>query len=340
MSPRPHFTDLEAEELLGAYALDACDPEEIVAIDAVLARRPDLARAAAQLLEAASWLGAAEALEPPAALRADVLDAARARRSGAADVAVDLAVDLYSSQAERLADAIAALPDDAVDVETPNGLSARDLVIHMAAQESLLAQMLGVPTVPDLDEEDIVARTEALIPRFAGRELEEAVSLWSQSVEANRAWALEHGSGTADWRGLELSRDDALVVRAFEAWIHTDDLRGVLGLGSEPPVPRHLSLMSDLAGRMLPGALSLVGRARDGKTARLVLTGPGGGDWTVAMGRGEPAAAPDVTLTADVVDWCRVVGDRLSAHDLVCVIEGDADLGDDLLAAGPALATL
>ena len=71
-----------------------------------------------------------------------------------------------------------------------------------------------------------------------------------------------------------------------------------------------------------------------------MLTGPGGGDWTVAMGRGEAAIVPDVTLTADAVDWCRVVGDRLAPDELMCVIEGDPELGDDLLAAGPALATL
>ncbi len=336
MTRHLHLTDLEVEELLGAYALDACEPVEIAAIDAVLARRPDLARVAMQLGEAASWFGAAEALEPPVELRADVLEAARARRSGA----VDAALELYSSQSERLADAIAALPDEMLEIETPNGLSARDLVIHMAAQESLLAHLLGVPTVPDLDEVDIVARTEALIPRFAGRDVDDAISLWRASVEANRTWARRHGASTADWPGLQLSRDDTLVVRAFETWTHTDDLRGVLGLGSEPPDPRSLSLMSDLAGRMLPSALSLAGRRRDGKTARLVLTGPGGGDWTIAMGRGEPAAVPDVTLIADVVDWCRVVGDRLAASELVCVIEGDTELGDDLLAAGPALATL
>ena len=51
------------------------------------------------------------------------------------------------------------LPDAALDVVTPNGLTAHDLVVHMAAQESLLAQNLGVPTIDDLDEEEIVART-------------------------------------------------------------------------------------------------------------------------------------------------------------------------------------
>ena len=192
--PRPHFTDLEVEELLGAYALDACDPDEIAAIDEVLARRPDLARAAAQLSEAASWLGAAEALEPPPS------SAPRSWRRRGRVGALDLAVDLYSSQSERLADAIAALPDDALDVETPNGLSARDLVIHMASQESLLAQMLGVPTVPDLDEEDIVARTEALI----------RASTVKRSKPPSR-------SGASRWRPTGRGRSSTVRVRPIGA---------------------------------------------------------------------------------------------------------------------------
>ncbi len=88
-------------------------------------------------------------------MRDDVLDAALARRQGAADPVVDV----YVSLSERLEQAIVDLPDDALDVVTPNGLTAHDLVVHMAAQESLLAQNLGAPTIEALDEEDIVART-------------------------------------------------------------------------------------------------------------------------------------------------------------------------------------
>ncbi len=336
MTPHAHLTDTQVEELLGAYALDACDPDEVAAVEAVLARRPDLARQADDLSNAAAWIGATEALEPPTGMRARVLDAATARRVGPADPVVDL----YVTLSDRLGRAIDELPDTALDVITPNGLSAHDLVVHMAAQESLLAQNLGVPTVADLDDDEIVSRTHALLPRFSGRELDDAVELWQASVEANRIWAVANPDRTAIWRGLGLTRDDTLLVRSFEAWIHCDDLRRAAGFAAPPPEARHLSLMSDLAGRILPLALAVAGRTHDGKTARLVLTGDGGGDWLVAMGEGEPGVTPDVTVTADVVDWCLLVGDRMTPDELLYESDGDQALAEDLVASVPALATL
>jgi uncharacterized protein (TIGR03083 family) len=336
VSARHELGDAEVEALLGAYALDACERDEAAAVEAVLARRPDLAREAQRLSRAAAWIGATEATEAPLAMRADVLAAAISRRQGPADPVVDL----YLSLSERVGNAIDDLPDDALDVVTPNGLTARDLVVHMAAQESLLAQNLGVPTIDDLHEEEIVARTHALLPRFRDGELTDAVALWRDSVEANRAWAVENPDRAAIWRGLGLTRDDTLLVRSFEAWIHSDDLRRASGLPTSPPEPRQLSLMSDLAGRILPLALAVAGREHDAKTARLVLTGPGGGDWTMAMGAGEVSASPDVTVTADVVDWCMLVGDRIAPTELRYEIDGDEALGRDLVASASALATL
>ncbi len=168
------LSEAEVEELLGAYVLDACVPEEVAAIEAVLTRRPDLAREAERLATVAAWLGAAEAIEPPGRMRERVLDAALARRGGAADPVIDV----YVSLSDRFVQAVVELPDDALDVVTPNGLTAHDLVVHMAAQESLLAQNLGDPTIDELDEDDIVARTHALLPRFAGRDLDDAIALW------------------------------------------------------------------------------------------------------------------------------------------------------------------
>ena len=291
------LSETEVEELLGAYALDACEPDETAAIEAVLARRPDLAREAERLSSVAAWLGATEAAEPPGRMRDRVLGPPP-RRAGPGSA--DPVIDVYLSLSERLARAIDDLPDDALDVVTPNGLTAHDLVVHMAAQESLLAQNLGAPTIDDLPEEEIVARTEALLPRFAGRDLDDAVALWRDSVEANRAWAVANPDRTAIWRGLGLTRDDTLLVRSFEAWMHTDDLRRAAGLPGAAPEVRHLSLMSDLARRILPLALAVAGREHDGRTARLVLTGDGGGDWLVPMGAGSADAPPDVTVTADV----------------------------------------
>jgi uncharacterized protein (TIGR03083 family) len=335
VNPR-ELSDAEVGELLGAYALDACEPGETAAIEAVLARRPDLALEAARLASVAAWLGAADATEPPARMRAGVLDAAAARRMGP----VDPVIDVYVSLSERLGQVIGDLPDDVLDVVTPNGLTAHDLVVHMAAQESLLAQNLGTPTIDDLREEEIDPRTEALLPRFAGRELDDAVTLWRDSVEANRAWAEANPDRTAIWRGLGLTRDDTLLVRAFETWVHTEDLQQACGRPRTPPEPRHLSLMSELASRILPLALAMAGGVHDGRTARLVLTGPGGGDWLVPLGAGDTTTEPDVTITADVVDWCHLVGARVAPDELRVVVDGDRELGRDVVAAAPALATL
>ena len=52
-------SDEETAELLGAYALNACEPDEAAAVEELLARRPDLAAEAARLSSAARTRSAA-----------------------------------------------------------------------------------------------------------------------------------------------------------------------------------------------------------------------------------------------------------------------------------------
>jgi len=47
-----------------------------------------------------------------------------------------------------------------------------------------------------------------------------------------------------------------------------------------------------------------------------------------------------VVLTADVVDWCRCVSERVAPEALARRVEGDPALADDLAAASSAFATL
>jgi hypothetical protein len=47
------------------------------------------------------------------------------------------------------------------------------------------------------------------------------------------------------------------------------------------------------AGRSRGLSLALAGRLRPGRTARLVLRAPGGGEWLVGMGGEPPAAGVD-----------------------------------------------
>jgi hypothetical protein len=90
----------------------------------------------------------------------------------------------------------------------------------------------------------------------------------------------------------------------------------------------------------MPAALEVAGRAHPGKTGRVVLTGEGGGDWLIPLGFSEMGETPDVVLTADVVDWCRCVSERLAPEALARRVEGDPALADDLAAASSAFATL
>lgn len=343
MTPDPVLTPDEVADLLGVYALDACTPEETAAIETVLAAHPDLADEAMRLTRAASWIGATEALTPPLSLRERVYAFAQAQRVAHEP---DPQLDAYLSLAGTLARVIDELPEAALEETTANGLTGHELVVHMAAQESLLAQEAGVSTLPELVETDIDARTAALLPSLRNRPVAAAVALWQRCVDANQAWATDNVGGRVTWRGIPMTRDDALVIRTFETWIHTDDLRRVAGRDSVPPAPDELSVMSDLASRILPLALALTGGDHGGKTARLVLTGEGGGDWLIPLGEGEGEGdgdggpVPDVTLTADVVDWCRLVGDRISPSEMIYAYDGDATLANDLVTAAPALATL
>jgi len=335
---RPH-DDTPLDDLLGAYALDALDATEAAEVEAELAQRPELAREAERLVRTAAWLGATEAISAPPSMRDAVLARARARRSSS-----DGPTTAYLASTARLAETFASLAADDYMEPTPNGLGVRDLVVHLAAQESLLAQAVDRPVVPEVAEGDIDARTAAFVERYRIATLEEVTEVWRRSVDEVASWAADPGTRheTVPWIGLDMPRDNFLVARAFENWIHRDDLLRAQGREVEPPPAAELHEMAELSIRTLPFALLVTDRAHPGKGARVVLTGGGGGDWRVGMGgaRPDPGVAPDVTFTADVVDWCLVAGERLAPAALVHEVEGARELADDLVAAAPAFATL
>lgn len=340
MTARPD--DAALEDLLGAYALDACDDDEVDAVEELLRRRPDLAPEVGRLSQAATWIGATEALSAPEALHASLLSAVRARRS---PEAIDAAARCYAASTVRLGETIDALEVGDHAEPTPNGLTARDLVVHLAAQETALARAVGALPTDEPASADIETNTAELLEELRGRPVDDARAMWQQSVDAVQTWARGAGAERADarieWLGMSFVRDDVLVIRAFENWIHRDDLRDIEGRPSDPPPADEIHEMADFSARMMPSALALSQRSRRGKTARLVLTGPGGGVWLVPMdGDADVQEPPDVTLTADVVEWCRVFGERLDPAALPRRVDGDEALVADLLASAPALAML
>ena len=241
---RPH-DDAAIEELLGAFALDALEPEEVAEVEALLARRPDLASEADRLVRTAAWLGATEAIAARPEMRDQLLARARTQRPPAYDgierprrsmpdeapLAVptsgDGAVQTYRASTERLGETLASFDTAASGVPTPNGLTARDLVVHLAAQESLLAQAVDRTVVPEITDDDIDARTASFVARYREASLDEITGVWRQSVDEVVVWADDPATRrtTVPWIGLEMPRDNFLVARAFENWIHRDDLR-------------------------------------------------------------------------------------------------------------------
>ncbi|WP_433328765.1 hypothetical protein [Spirillospora sp. CA-294931] len=116
-----------------------------------------------------------------------------------------------------------------------------------------------------------------------------------------------------------------MVARAFETWIHGIDIASALGRAMPTPRAEHLHTMADLGVRSLPASLALThGESPEG-SARVVLAGDGGGDWTIRLGSDSPE--PVVTLALDVLEFCFVAAERLPPHGATTTIEGDVPLG-------------
>jgi len=155
-----------------------------------------------------------------------------------------------------------------------------------------------------------------------------ATSLEASRVEAARPGRLQE---RLTFAGIPFRVATMLVVRTFEIWTHTDDIRRAIGRPVDAPDAPSLTLMSNLAVNALPLGLALSGRSVAQRTARIVLTGPGGGTWDQALAVGEVAGAPDVTLVLDVVDYCRLASRRIAPDEVAVDIEGDAALGRHVL---------
>jgi hypothetical protein len=61
-------------------------------------------------------------------------------------------------------------------------------------------------------------------------------------------------------------------------------------------------------------------------TARIVLTGRGGGVWNQPLLLGLEPGAPSVTIVADALDFCRLAAQRIAPHDLLVEVDGPMEL--------------
>lgn len=330
------FTHIEASASLGAYALDALDDDEAVLLEAHLAECAPCTEELASLRHAAGWLGADLAEEPPVPLRSRVLP-------GIATIdrpplAPPLAA--YVAETTRLEGLLEDVDDTDWQIPTAaEGWGPKQLVAHLLATDSLVTARLGAPGVVPETEGDLLERTVVVQARHASMTVAETITEWRQSRNVLVHTAARSSlDAPMHWFGLDTTLAGMLVIRAFETWTHADDMRAATGRPLDPPGPAALGLMTDLLCQAMPIALQVRGLDPLPAVARIVLDGPGGGSWDVALGGAAATDGPSVVLRTDAVSWCRLGADRLDPADVPTVVEGDEALADMLLAAASAFA--
>ena len=326
------LTEEQFEELIGAYALDACEPDEVAALDAYVDVHPDVEPDVERLRAAAAALGAAGAQRPPAGLRDRMMHVAAERVA-----AVDQKETLLA-ETERFDELLDTVDEVDLDAITHNGLTVRELVAHVEAIDRAFVDAAETADHPFIGADQVAVITAEALPAHAGEPFAETVTRFRRTRAdlvglADRSEVPERVAG--------YRRDDTLVIRAFETWTHHDDIRRALGREEAHPAPAVVRTMADLSMRSLPLAMASRGTSHPDRTARLVLTGAGGGEWTVACGPADAhGTVADVVLRASVVDWCRRFSDRIGPGDLVVEIDGDEALGRELINAADAFAGL
>jgi len=326
------LTPQEFEDVIGAYALDACEPEETATIDAYVARHPEAATEVERLREAAAALGSVGALRPPLALRARLMTAVSEHSATAS------AREALDAETRRFDELLTSLDDAALGLPTENGLTVHSLVAHVEAVDRAFAAEADNPRFGFIGANEVEAITAEALPSCDGESFAETVTRFrrTRSELAGLAERVPESQRLGGYR-----RDDTLVVRAFETWTHGDDIRRAIGLTNSPPAASVMHRMAELAMHSMPLAMAVSGTDRSARTARFVMTGPGGGVWTIACGPGgEPDATPDVEIEVSVVDFCRRFADRIEPDAVPMTVTGDEQLARELVTAANAFAGL
>ncbi|NUR89953.1 MAG: hypothetical protein HOY71_38250, partial [Nonomuraea sp.] len=124
----------------------------------------------------------------------------------------------------------------------------------------------------------------------------------------------------------------AMVQRVFETWTHADDIRAATGRPPEPPRAEHVRMIAEFGLALLPRAVK---GPRRHVSATVVLTGPGGGTWTVPLSPSSDRVA--ALVSADAVGFCRLMAGRRPPDGFPYAAEGDGALARDLIHAAATL---
>jgi uncharacterized protein (TIGR03083 family) len=344
-----HDHDHDAvRELLAAWAFGALQPADEKAVPLHLAECESCAAEAERLRETVRLLdgppGAAPTGDGPAGADGVLGVVLRTARPALPRVAAHAVP--YAAAVAGLRALLREVGGDQRPWSTSvvHGWDVRDTVGHLIAADEQLAQRLGLaPHAPPSRitertpwEEAWEARTADVIAYERTRTPEETVAAWSAQAAAllatPEARDPELAARATTLMGIRLPVADHFLVRAFEAWIHTDDIGRALGLAVPPPPDTHVWQLVRLAVRILGMAL--------GPTAAPVLftvTGAEGDVQWVLGSEDEPVRAE---LVLGAVDFCLLVGGRYAPDEVPRGAAGEEDVVRDVLERAAGLSWL
>jgi len=263
---------------------------------------------------------------------------------------VQACTDAWTQSIESISELLAPIPTDAWNrpTECP-GWSVRDVVSHIIALESeLLGDPRPIHSLPrDLRHvtsdfarymEMPVDKRRCHTPVELTSELEYTIIRRSRALRNAR-----HEAGDlVRWPAGPLSRDlpyaELLRRRAFDVWVHEQDLRRALREPGNLDSPAAL-LTRDVLLAGLPMAVAKRAGAPAGTTVAVDVAGPVEFLRTVrvdADGRGtldeSVTLAPDVRLALDWETYVRLACGRIRPEAAHVKIEGDSDLAARILA--------
>lgn len=361
------------KSLLGAWALAACSPAEAEAVEEHLGGCGPCADEALRLREAVGLLHRPESLDLDPGLRTRVLESCLERRPPRIPVPEWAAA--YDAETARL-DALLQDFGDAewhapvrlrwyeADEASTRRTTVAGVIAHLLTVDGLVAVALGL--------EDPLGDVRAERPTPAAR----TEAYWraahfppTRSVRAPWREQSHHLVRTASFTGggagrmavsygdFELPLHDAMLDRAFECWVHAEDIAEAVDYPYDPPSGRHLHGMVDLAARMLPMVLEarrrsglaspverrLVAAGEPGRSLRLEIEGSGGGEWLIPLD--SPAAKGSVEhevahVALDGAEFCRLAAGHVPPQEAAVGQEGDREAIRDVLLAAASLSRM
>jgi uncharacterized protein (TIGR03083 family) len=288
--------------------------------------------------QAADWLASSHSAPPPPALRSRVLAAAvRARPPSPGS-----AFSAYVSQAADFEVLIDSLSPAQWSLPTTDGRTVEDLVRHLAGNDGNVLADLGTAVPVSDSPGPASARPDergSPVPASArARDLwRDRSDLLMRTVGPAEESLLSRPVRLAGKTPMRRPLREAMMQRAFETWIHRDDIRAAVSLPPEAPSPAHLARIVDFGLALLPGAMDAAGRGRSG-AIRLALTGPGSASHVVPLSTSSGSSAPALAHVEIPADrFGRLMAGRVPVTPAVAVIDGSRAAALDLLTVAATL---